>query len=73
MEAEEGEVMPVEVMPLREWAAHRRALMADEEAERSGELAGARPSIQVAVTERAIRELYARIAGLEARLAAKGK
>ena len=70
---------PVNVMPPHEWAKYRRlVLMPGVERERSGDLNAARPNIQVAVTEYAIRELYAKVDALveelrsvEARLADK--
>jgi hypothetical protein len=54
-------------MDYRAWQLKRRELTEREVAERSGNLESARAPLQVAVTEQAIRELYDRVAALEAR------
>lgn len=59
--------MPIPVMPFQEWMLKRRLLGEDEKLERSQNIEAARAHIQVAVTERAIRELYARVEALEGR------
>ena len=55
----------MKLMSQQEWQTLRRRLMAEEQAERSGDLASSRAPIQAAVTERAIRELWARCDALE--------
>jgi hypothetical protein len=58
-------------MSYKDWMLKRRQLADEERDERRGEIDAARTQLQVAVTERAIRELYARIEQLEAKV--KGK
>jgi hypothetical protein len=53
-----------------EWQHKRRELHDREMAERSGNLTAARPDIQKAITEQAVRELYDLTATLGERLAA---
>ena len=63
----------MKVMTQQEWQVLRRRLMTDEQNERSGDLSSSRAPIQAAVTERAIRELWARCDALEDALKARGK
>ena len=54
-------------MNYQEWQLKRRELQQREIAERSGNLESARAPLQVAITEQAIRELYDKVAALEAK------
>lgn len=68
----EVDTVPNTVMSPHEWHLYRRTvLMPGVERERSSDLNAARPNIHVAITEYAIRELYARVQSLEARLQEK--
>ena len=52
-------------MDHRAWQRKRGELMEVEKRERSVDISSARPNIQLAITEQAIRELYDRVEALE--------
>lgn len=60
-------------MDYEAWHKKRKELTDKELAERSQDLGRARPNLQTAVNEQAIRQLYEKLDVLEARLSAEGK
>ena len=60
-------------MSHQEWQLTRRRLLEDEQRERQSDLSASRAPIQAAVTERAVREIWAKVEALTAKVEALEK